>query len=551
MKKLITRSVILFAACFFLVKNAEAQVQRSVLRFAPHQLNQAELTLPDQQQIWRGSAVGDLPLQKTGPFLAYSIVWYAADWEAGTDQMLVSYNISGKKNTLTPIEEDGHTEESEFRHVSQLYFLEENATKIRLQFVGQHKVDSIQIHFFDPGLSQPYTASHRSSLIPHPAVERSACTCPQPTIEGRLDWCPDGSCPTDPTPEFVANPTHIIVHHTAGTNTATDWAAVVRSIWDFHVNVNGWDDIGYNFLVDPNGMVYEGRGDGRLGAHFCAQNGGTVGICVMGDFTSIQPTDEAVGSLEDFLAWDCCDKNIDPLGSGFHGASGLTLPFISGHRDGCMTSCPGDMFYPLLPGVRQATQDKILAGCNSDVLAAPTVLAITYVGATKISLSWVDNAVNETGYAIERSDSTDDNFTQIVQLPGNSTSFSDEDVTPGSTYFYRVRAKKDSDYSAYSNVAVAVTSLTATEARLHGGWVQAFPNPTSGLLNLSIDNQWVGQTQLAVYDAMGRLASGPFFEEKNSAQANFKLDLGGLPAGIFMLKLTEGDEAGWIRLVKK
>ncbi len=467
MKKLITRSVLLFAACFFLVKNAEAQVRRSILRFAPHQLNQAELTLPDQQQIWRGSAVGDLPLQKSGLFLAYSIVWYAAGWEAGTDQMLVNFNFVGKKTPLTRIAEDGHTEEeSEFRHVSQLNFLEENATKIKLQFVGQHKVDSIQIHFFDPGPSvKPETPNLKPpiSQFPNfPISDRSACTCPQPSIEGRLDWCPDGSCPTDPTPEYVANPTHIIVHHTAGTNTATDWAAVVRSIWDFHVNVNGWDDIGYNFLVDPNGIVYEGRGDGRLGAHFCAQNGGTVGICVMGDFTSIQPTDEAVGSLEDFLAWDCCDKNIDPLGSGFHGASGLTLPFISGHRDGCMTSCPGDMFYPLLPGVRQATQDRILTGCNSDVLATPTVLAITYVGATKISLSWVDNAVNETGYAIERSESTDDNFTQIVQLPGNSSEFSDTNVVPGTTYFYGVRAKKDSDFSAYSNVAVAVTSLTAT-----------------------------------------------------------------------------------------
>ncbi|MFN7929681.1 MAG: hypothetical protein U0Y68_17395 [Blastocatellia bacterium] len=52
---------------------------------------------------------------------------------------------------------------------------------------------------------------------------------------------------------------HLLVHHTANANTATDWAAVVRAIWSFHIFTNGWSDIGYNYLIDPN-VIYEGAG---------------------------------------------------------------------------------------------------------------------------------------------------------------------------------------------------------------------------------------------------------------------------------------------------
>lgn len=548
MKKNHTLVIALCFAFLFSGKMVEAQTNRAIVHFAPNKLNQADFLQPNGEKSNKGTALSQVPLQPAGPFLAYSLVWYSQDWEEGTDQMIALFN--GGQDSLAPVEimPEGHVDEDAYRHVSQLYFLEKNASKFRIHFSGTHKIDSIAVHFFDPGSSPQFTPYNPQSVIPNP---RSVCTCPQPAYQGRLDWCPDGSCPTDPTPEFVPDPTHIIVHHTAGTNTATDWAAVVRSIWDFHVNVNGWDDIGYNWLVDPNGVLYEGRGDGRLGAHFCAQNGFTTGICVMGDFTNIQPTNNALNKLEEFLAWECCDENIDPLGTGFHAGSGLTLPFISGHRDGCMTSCPGDSFYPLLPSVRTATQNKISAGCNSSgVLAAPTILAITFVSYNKISLSWQDNAVTENGYVIERSEGTNGNFTQIIQLPANATAYSDNSVMPNKTYFYRVRAKQNTEYSAYSNEAIAVTSLSATETVLHGGTLTVFPNPTSGLLNLSIDNQWIGDTGVSVFDAMGRQVMNSFYEGKTAGKANFQLDLSAQPAGVLMVKMMQGEDVGWFRVVK-
>ncbi|MBK8668457.1 MAG: N-acetylmuramoyl-L-alanine amidase [Saprospiraceae bacterium] len=75
---------------------------------------------------------------------------------------------------------------------------------------------------------------------------------------------------------------------------------MVASIFDFHVNTNGWQDIGYNWLIDPNGVLYEGRGGGEnvRGAHMCGYNNNTLGVCVMGNFVSLIPSDTAIISLK-------------------------------------------------------------------------------------------------------------------------------------------------------------------------------------------------------------------------------------------------------------
>jgi hypothetical protein len=182
----------------------------------------------------------------------------------------------------------------------------------------------------------------------------------KPDIVSRTEWgCPDGQAsrwqPVDTDVEFL------IVHHSAGSNTASDWVATVQSIWSFHTLTRGWGDIGYNFLIDPDGVIYEGRAGGdSIGAHFSCTNGGTMGVCLIGDFTAQNPSSAALDSLEQLLAWKSDAESIDPLMQAYHTQSGLTLDRISGHRDGnagdqgCPsgTVCPGAMLYPLLPDIR-------------------------------------------------------------------------------------------------------------------------------------------------------------------------------------------------------
>ena len=182
---------------------------------------------------------------------------------------------------------------------------------------------------------------------------------PRPPVVTRTEWsCPQGQGSLG-SPS-VTLPTHLIVHHSAGSNSSSDWPAVVRSIYTLHTQTNGWSDVGYNWLIDPNGVIYQGRAwyqntnDNVIGAHFCGTNSKTMGVCVMGTYTSISPTTAAKESLVEIFAYKANEQSIDPLGQSYHSSSGLTLYNICGHRNGCSTECPGTNLYNQLPQIRDS-----------------------------------------------------------------------------------------------------------------------------------------------------------------------------------------------------
>jgi hypothetical protein len=142
----------------------------------------------------------------------------------------------------------------------------------------------------------------------------------------------------------------------------------MRAIWRYHVFNNGWVDFGYNWAIDPDGNLYEGRagGDNVVGAHFSCQNSGTMGVVMLGTFTNAVPTAAAMSTLSRLLAWKADQRGIDPLGRSTHRGLNSVLDNISGHRDGnrlpgscTVTECPGDALYPLLPEVRRAVAERI------------------------------------------------------------------------------------------------------------------------------------------------------------------------------------------------
>ena len=182
-------------------------------------------------------------------------------------------------------------------------------------------------------------------------------------VVSRSEWgCPDGQG-SRWTPSHTPV-THTIVHHTAGSNQAPDWAAAVRNVWEFHTIGRGWGDIGYNYLIDPNGVVYEGRagGDNALGAHFSCRNTNTVGVALLGTFSTVTPTPAAVNSLKALLRELLTRFALDPAAITVHAPSTLMMSTISGHRDGnpgvaigrtcTITECPGEVLYAMLPTFR-------------------------------------------------------------------------------------------------------------------------------------------------------------------------------------------------------
>ncbi len=171
----------------------------------------------------------------------------------------------------------------------------------------------------------------------------------------------------------------IIVHHSAGSNVTTDYTEEVRNIYLLHTQVNGWNDVGYNFLIGRDGVVYEGRdgqglmdGDNVLGAHFCSQNSGTMGICLMGNFNDVQPSAASIAALDQLIGWKLKKEGLQPIGMAVHPGSARQLNLISGHRDGvCATECPGNTLYAALPVIRQEVSNT----CSFTTALEPTPLA--------------------------------------------------------------------------------------------------------------------------------------------------------------------------------
>ena len=182
-------------------------------------------------------------------------------------------------------------------------------------------------------------------------------------------------------PEKIS-PSHVIIHHTATQNNPSNPAQAVRNIWHYHAITLGWGDIGYNFLIDQHGNIYQGRNNPWLdtvdtrAAHAGLSNSKSFGVSLLGQFESSVsspspglPTQDAIDSLEQLIAWRFNQYNLNSYDTatietrryGF-----IDVPRICGHRDVAATACPGNTLYDKLPSIK-ANVDKILKDNNNSV----------------------------------------------------------------------------------------------------------------------------------------------------------------------------------------
>jgi len=284
----------------------------------------------------------------------------------------------------------------------------------------------------------------------------------EPTVGSRGTWGADPAYMTW-APQFYATK-KLVVHHTDTSDDYTDRAgaeAQIRSIYYYHSVTQGWGDIGYNFLIDKFGNVYEGRysrdyaggnptGDdasarGVTGAHTSGWNSGTVGVALLGTLTTHDATPAARQALERLLAWEASRNGIDPQATQpfVNPVSGATKTTanIAGHRDYVATACPGDTFYPTLPAVRAGTA-ALIAGTPAPDTTAPTTptgLKAT-AGPTQVKLSW-SRATDNVGiarYQVWRSKNSTSGFSQVGTTTG--TTLTSSSLARRTTYWFKVRA---------------------------------------------------------------------------------------------------------------
>jgi hypothetical protein len=234
-----------------------------------------------------------------------------------------------------------------------------------------------------------------------------------PPIIPRLSWGADESIRRH-APVYAPKLVVAFVHHTAGANnyTRAESAAIVRGIEIYHVKGNGWWDLGYNFLVDKYGQVFEGRYGGIdrnvVGAHTMGFNTGSVGVAVIGDYGSARISAAATRSLEELLAWRLDIAHVDPLSTVTYRSGGnprfpagtpVLLRAISGHRDAYFTDCPGNALYARLPAIAQA-----VAALGGPKIYAPLVQTVEtqsrFTARLSVAQPWTVTIADSAGQAV-------------------------------------------------------------------------------------------------------------------------------------------------------
>lgn len=174
-------------------------------------------------------------------------------------------------------------------------------------------------------------------------------------ITMRSSW---GARAAKSAPGYASSVSLGVVHHSVNSNnySPADVPGMLRSIQAFHMDGNGWDDIGYNFAVDQYGGIWEARGGGIdrpvRGAHAVGFNTGSVGVVVLGDYSAANPTAASLESVSRVIGWKLALHGNDPAGSVAFTSGGsdkypagtvANLPRVVGHRDTSSTSCPGNI----------------------------------------------------------------------------------------------------------------------------------------------------------------------------------------------------------------
>jgi N-acetylmuramoyl-L-alanine amidase len=209
-----------------------------------------------------------------------------------------------------------------------------------------------------------------------------------PVMVTRTEWGADSVPPREPP--LYGEVQLAFVHHTVTANDygPEDSAGIVLGIARFHRDGNGWNDIGYNFLVDIYGQIFEGRAGGIdqavVGAQAQGWNSVSTGVACLGTFTSVAQTPAGMDALARLIGWKLTVHAVPTQGpitvtSGggetnrYPAGTPVTFQRISGHRDGNNTSCPGDTLYTQLDALRAAAATYAGPTIGLSVYAAPQV----------------------------------------------------------------------------------------------------------------------------------------------------------------------------------
>lgn len=516
-----------------------------------------------------------VPLTKKRPFVALGLSWTAEVGNAHQIEMVIRGSANAREwSEWISVEADHHAVLDEGNFAGTMVFLPaetqyvQYAVTLKPEMTFQKpQLNDVQFHFINPGITDKAELESYKALVPVQVDVRDRIQKVTPeSLDKEIDFTV--STTNYDLPAYVprttwgsslrlsntanrspTNVTHLIIHHSAGNYTpSTDFAAVVRSYWSYHTGPSlGWADIGYNWLVDRNGVIYQGRAfnfDGNrdvIGAHFSGQNGRTMGICLIGNFNSTQPTAAAVNQLRTMLAWKANEKGIDVRARQMH--TTLNIFTISGHRDGRNpTDCPGHQFYTRLPEMRNRTH----------AFLNPPEILITAGGisttTTELFLELGVNNFESDVIAYIEYGLTEDNLdmqSDDVDIPA-SGEISMNDISliglsPATLYHYRIVAVNSDTFTVSEKSTFMTADPRAIDdpEDLPGRFVleQNYPNPFNPTTSISFVVSEPANIRVMVYNSQGQLLSIVADQGYSAGRYSANYDATGVASGVLLYTL--------------
>jgi hypothetical protein len=404
-----------------------------------------------------------------------------------------------------------------------------------------------------PGVRQLRAYFVRSGSTPTPPRRVQQFVAGQPSIITRPQWgANEGIRRNRARGPRIADDIHLaIVHHTAGSNSysCSQSAAVVRSIELYHVKGNGWDDIGYNFLVDKCGQVFEGRYGGIdravVGAHALGFNYGSVGVALIGNYNGAGLTAAARSSLVRLLSWRLDLAHVDPLSRVTRVSAGnpryregqsVQLRAISGHRDAYPTSCPGANVYAQLPAIA-----RDVAATGGPKIYSPVVFGglggnVRFTAKLSSSAAWEVDVEDALGHLVASGSGT-----------GRALDWTwDATTAPRGTYTYTISAVAGASEArpVVGTIGQALPQLSLTQLRVEPGIVTPNGDGAGDTAQIAYVLGATAQLTVTLTDAVGNRLATLFAGTMTQGAHSFSWREIAIPDGLYRITISAQGENG-------
>jgi len=384
----------------------------------------------------------------------------------------------------------------------------------------------------------------RSPVKPRPA--RALSIAGSPLILSRASWGANERIRRG-RPTYADSLRFALVHHTVGSNSYTraQSASIVRGIQRYHVLANGWDDIGYNFLVDKYGQVFEGRYGGVernvVGAHAQGFNTGSTGVALIGTYEGNAPSPAARTALTRLLAWRLDVAHADPLSTFGWRSSGnprfpagrnITLRTISGHRDTGYTACPGSRLYGELPALTRSVAQTGLPKIYFPVVTGAPGQFVHFTATLTDPIPWSVIVSEPDGNVV----ATGQGFGPDVDWTWDAR------TVPDGRYLYAI------DAGPTARPATGVVAGTSTQASVTALARPALISPNGDRRGDSTVIRYrlreASLVTASVVDSAGTPVTTLFVEQKGVGSHEFPWDAFGLADGRYGIVLTARNALG-------